>query len=45
MPDASDEFDPSRERGEETPLCISLDGATLNAVHRDFADSLIVFGK
>jgi hypothetical protein len=33
-------FDPARERGEETLLCISLDAATLDAARREFADRL-----
>lgn len=35
-------FDPARERGEETLLCISLDAATLDAVRREFSDQILI---
>jgi hypothetical protein len=35
-------FDPARERGEETLLCITLDAATLEAVGREFSDRLLI---
>jgi hypothetical protein len=36
------QFDPVRERGEETLLCISLDGALLNEIRSEFADQLAI---
>ncbi len=38
------QFDPNRERGEETLLCISLDAETLEAVQSEFAGELTIFG-
>lgn len=35
-------FDPERERGEETLLCISLDAPTLDAARQEFSDRLLI---
>jgi hypothetical protein len=37
------QYDPARQRGKETLLCVSLDAATLEAVQREFADELVIF--
>ena len=37
------QYDPARQRGKETLLCVSLDAATLEAVHAEFADELVIF--
>jgi hypothetical protein len=37
------QFDPARQRGKETLLCVSLDAATLAAVRGEFADELVIF--
>ena len=34
------QFDPARQRGKETLLCVSLDAATLEAIRAEFADEL-----
>lgn len=36
------QFDPVRERGEETLLCISLDAQTPESLRADFADELAI---
>ena len=36
-------YDPGRQRGKETLLCVTLDAATLEAVHDEFQDQLAVF--
>ena len=36
------QYDPQRQRGKETLLCISLDAATLEAVRAEFQDQLAV---
>lgn len=36
------QFDPARERGEETLLCISLDAPTLDAARREFSEQLLI---
>jgi hypothetical protein len=36
-------YDPARERGEETLLCVSLDAQTMRAVREEFADQIRIF--
>jgi hypothetical protein len=37
------QYDPARQRGKETLLCVSLDAPTLRAVQGEFADELVIF--
>jgi hypothetical protein len=37
------QYDPARQRGKETLLCVSLDAVTLEAVKGEFADELVIF--
>jgi hypothetical protein len=37
------QYDPGRQRGKETLLCVTLDAATLEAVREEFQDQLAVF--
>jgi hypothetical protein len=37
------QYDPARQRGKETLLCVALDAATLEAVQSEFADDLVIF--
>lgn len=41
--DGTVQFDPARQRGKETLLCVSLDAATLERVQHEFADELVIF--
>jgi hypothetical protein len=41
--DGTVQYDPARQRGKETLLCVSLDAAALEAVQREFADELVIF--
>jgi hypothetical protein len=41
--DGTVQYDPARQRGKETLLCVSLDAATLEAVQHEFADELVIF--
>jgi hypothetical protein len=37
------QYDPARQRGKETLLCVTLDAATLEAVREEFRDQLAIF--
>jgi hypothetical protein len=37
------QYDPGRQRGKETLLCVSLDAPTLEAVRSEFGDQLAIF--
>jgi hypothetical protein len=41
--EGSVQYDPARQRGKETLLCVSLDAETLEAVRSEFADELAIF--
>jgi hypothetical protein len=39
------QYDPGRQRGKETLLCVALDAATLEAVRTEFAGQLAIFPR